>query len=98
MECPCDKCKKKPNCPDRCYPKMDYLRHLRKVPRQTQKQKWTVLNDSFQNPPKEGDQSSQKYKHPLQKAQSQRKRHSQKAQSVHSGRTQISITARCSDN
>ena len=30
MECPCDKCKKKPNCPERCYPKLDYLRHLRK--------------------------------------------------------------------
>lgn len=21
---PCDNCKKKPNCPERCFPKMDY--------------------------------------------------------------------------
>ncbi len=27
---PCDKCKKKPNCPEVCYPKKDYERAMRK--------------------------------------------------------------------
>lgn len=27
---PCDNCKKKPNCPERCFPKMDYERGQKK--------------------------------------------------------------------
>ena len=27
---PCDNCKKKPNCPERCFPKMDYERGKKK--------------------------------------------------------------------
>lgn len=30
MTNPCDKCKRKPNCPERCYPKLDYERAVRK--------------------------------------------------------------------
>lgn len=27
---PCDNCKKKPNCPEQCFPKMDYERGQKK--------------------------------------------------------------------
>ena len=30
MENPCKKCKRKPNCPDVCYPKKDYKRAMKK--------------------------------------------------------------------
>lgn len=33
MTDPCTKCKKKPNCPKKCYPKIDYLRALKKIKR-----------------------------------------------------------------
>ncbi len=30
MESPCIKCKRRPKCPNPCYPRMDYLKHLKK--------------------------------------------------------------------
>ena len=30
IKSPCEKCKKKPNCPKVCLPKRDYLRALKK--------------------------------------------------------------------
>lgn len=30
MTNPCDKCKRKPHCPERCYPRADYERALKK--------------------------------------------------------------------
>lgn len=30
MNNPCDKCRKKPDCPERCFPKADYERGLKK--------------------------------------------------------------------
>lgn len=30
MNNPCNKCRKKPDCPERCFPKIDYKRALQK--------------------------------------------------------------------
>lgn len=30
MESPCLKCKRYPKCPNPCYPRMDYMKHLKK--------------------------------------------------------------------
>jgi len=36
---PCVRCKKKGKCPDKCYPKKDYERHLEKLNKHLNKQK-----------------------------------------------------------
>ena len=36
---PCEKCKRKGSCPSVCYPKKDYLRHIKKENRKAKQER-----------------------------------------------------------
>ena len=42
---PCVNCQKKENCPDKCYPKRDYERHMARVNRKLRANKRKVRNE-----------------------------------------------------
>lgn len=40
---PCAVCKQKGNCPERCKPKADYIRHMKKLNRRVRQNKRAIL-------------------------------------------------------
>ena len=52
---PCVRCAKKGNCPDRCKPKADYIRHMKRLNRKIRKEAKNGSNQQTERDAAGGD-------------------------------------------